>query len=75
MLVTKSIILTRIGVCSGFCVFCLTMGRQRVSSPRVGELAVLARQWQFCSYLYSRLRDGNGCAAQTVEPECLMPSK
>ena len=27
------------------------------------------------SYLYSRLRDGNGCAARTVEPECLMPSK
>ena len=26
-------------------------------------------------YLYSRLRDGNGCAARTVEPECLMPSK
>ena len=28
-----------------------------------------------CSYLYSRLRDGNGCAARTMEPECLMPSK
>ena len=27
------------------------------------------------SYLYSRLRDGNGCAARTKEPECLMPSK
>ena len=27
------------------------------------------------SYLYSRLRDGNGCTARTVEPECLMPSK
>ena len=27
------------------------------------------------SYLYSRLRDGNGCAARTMEPECLMPSK
>ena len=27
------------------------------------------------SYLYSRLRDGNGYAARTVEPECLMPSK
>ena len=22
------------------------------------------------SYLYSRLRDGNGCAARTMEPEC-----
>ena len=30
---------------------------------------------KFRSYLYSRLRDGNGCAAQTMEPECLMPSK
>ena len=27
------------------------------------------------SYLYSRPRDGNGCAARTKEPECLMPSK
>ena len=27
------------------------------------------------SYLYSRLRDGNGCVARTMEPECLMPSK
>ena len=27
------------------------------------------------SYLYSRLRDGNGCATRTMEPECLMPSK
>ena len=27
------------------------------------------------SYLYSRLRDGDGCAARTMEPECLMPSK
>ena len=29
----------------------------------------------YISYLYSRLRDGNGCAARTMEPECLMPSK
>ena len=27
------------------------------------------------SYLCSRLRDGNGCAARTMEPEFLMPSK
>ena len=27
------------------------------------------------SYLYSRLRDGNGSAARTMEPECLIPSK
>ena len=27
------------------------------------------------SYLYSRLRDGNGCAARTMEAECLMPFK
>ena len=30
---------------------------------------------KIASYLYSRLRDGNGCAARTMEPECLMPSK
>ena len=27
------------------------------------------------SYLYSRLRGANGCAARTMEPECLLPSK
>ena len=32
-------------------------------------------QKNYCSYLYSRLRDGIGCAARTVEPEYLMPSK
>ena len=33
-------------------------------------------QQSYCySYLYSRLRDGNGCAAGTMEPECLMLSK
>ena len=34
-----------------------------------------ARADQFISYLYSRQRDGNRCAARTVEPECLMQSK
>ena len=31
--------------------------------------------WKYISYLHSRLRDRNGCAARTVEPEYLMPSK
>ena len=38
-------------------------------------LLIFRTRSQFHSYLYSRLRDGNGCAARTKEPECLMPSK
>ena len=36
------------GACSGFFVLCLTVGSLRASFARVGELAVLARQWQYC---------------------------
>ena len=39
------------------------------------SLEDVAQNGKYDSYLYSRLRDGNGCAARTMEPECLMPSK
>ena len=40
-----------------------------------GTITEPGMQSKIISYLYSRLRDGNGCAARTMEPECLMPSK
>ena len=59
-------------------IFLLTIAQpclQRIFCSHLFDFWCNNKLMKIFSYLYSQLRDGNGCAAWTVEPECLMPSK